>query len=79
MDKLAQIRSQCSVISVDKSYLKRYFLAETKDIYIPSKHGKVLVYLYRPFSEGSSLPVVVNFHGAHSSKDIEARILSFPI
>ena len=77
MDLLSQIRSECANLSVNKDYLGRYPLAETKSLFVPTRYGSLLVHLYRPHTKKDLLPTIVNFHEAPLSKGIEDRILSF--
>ena len=51
MDLLSQIRSECANLSVNKDYLGRYPLAETKSLFVPTRYGSLLVHLYRPHTK----------------------------
>ena len=41
MDLLSQIRSECANLSVNKDYLGRYPLAETKSLFVPTRYGSL--------------------------------------
>lgn len=58
MDLLSQIRSECANLSVNKDYLGRYPLAETKSLFVPTRYGSLLVHLYRPHTKRISYPLL---------------------
>lgn len=77
MDLLSQIRSECANLSVNKDYLGRYPLAETKSLFVPTRYGSLLVHLYRPHTKKDLLPTIVNFHGGAFIKGYRGQDIEF--
>lgn len=77
MDDLARIRSQAVGQEADEALLAQYPVKEQRELMIPTRHGQVKVYLYRPFSSKKTLPVLINFHGGGFVKGYRGRDIGF--
>lgn len=77
MNDLERIRNEAVGQEVDEALMKQYPIKEQKELEIPTRHGFVKAYLYRPYSDNENLPLMVNFHGGGFVKGYRGRDFAF--
>lgn len=77
MNDLEQIRGQAVGQETDEELLRQYPVQEQRELDIPTRHGSVRAYLYRPFAREPQLPVLINFHGGGFVKGYRGRDVGF--
>lgn len=77
MNDLERIRKEAVGQEIDEELLKQYPVKEQRELEIPTRHGFVKAYLYRPYSEKEKLPLMINFHGGGFVKGYRGRDFAF--
>lgn len=71
---LERVRENAIGKELDEELARQFPVKERQEVQIPTRHGEVKVYVYRPVTERQEpLPVIVNFHGGGFVKGYRGR------